>query len=391
MRVLYLTFHFPPDLGPASIRNTMLVSALAKHSDIEHVHVITGAAVEQTKLENTFNEISNLTISAPIRSFRDDGFVWKLFNFARYFLLILGRYKINQYDVIFASSSRLGNALVGAILSKKLKLPYYLDLRDNFSETIDDFLPQRYLFPLRWALKGLHEFSIRQAHAINTLSSKHIPYISMLNEDANIHSFYHGVDKIFTSQKHCEFKKFNGTVQNLDKRILVYAGNLGFAQGLEILLPKVSKLLPNNWVINVYGKGNYEKQIRRSVSQLDNVIIKPPVDRSELPRTYGNAAALLLPLRNTPAFKKSLPSKFFELVASSRPMIVCASGYVVSLISKYSLDGVFVFSDENLVEINRTLAQLDDCSFNREQFVEAWNRERLIDAQVESILSLVRT
>lgn len=368
----------------------MLASALAEHSDIELVHVITGAAVKQTIVENPFSEISNLIISAPKRPYRDDGFVWKLFNFTRYFLLILGRYKNNQYDVIFASSSRLGTALVGAILSKKLKLPYYLDLRDNLAETIDDFLPQRYFFPVRWALKRLHEFSIRQAHSINTLSSRHIPYISMLNEDVNIFSFYHGVDRIFISQKHCEFKKLNGTVQNIDKKVLVYAGNLGFAQGLEILLPKLSKLLPNNWVINVYGTGNYEKKIRRSVSELDNVIIKPQVDRSELPRIYANAAALLLPLRDTPSFKNSLPSKFFELAASGRPMMVYASGYVVSLITECSLDGVFVFSDENLVEINQTLAQLDGCSFNRQKFVLSWMRERLIDAQVESILSLVR-
>jgi hypothetical protein len=69
-------------------------------------------------------------------------------------------------------------------------------------------------------------------------------------------------------------------------------------------------------------------------------------------------------------------------------MIVYASGYVVSLITKYSLDGVFVFSEENLFEINQTLAQLDDCGFNREQFVEGWKRQRLIDAQVDSIVKL---
>jgi glycosyltransferase involved in cell wall biosynthesis len=368
----------------------MLASALVEHSDVELVHVITGAAVKQTIVENTFSEISNLIISAPNISYRNDGFVWKLFNFSRYFLSILGTYKNNQYDVIFASSSRLGTALVGAILSKILKVPYYLDLRDNIAETIYDFLPQRYLFPLRWAVKRLHELSIKQASSINTLSSKHIPCISKINKDIEIYELYHGVDKIFMVKKQSEPIKLNEKFQNLDERILVYAGNLGFAQGLDLLLPRLSELLPNNWVIHVYGKGNYEKQIRRSVSQLDNVIIKPPVDRSELPRIYGNAAALLLPLRDTPAFKNSLPSKFFELVGSGRPMMVCASGYVVSLISEYSLDGVFVFSDENLVEINQTLAQLDDCGFNREQFVEAWNRERLIDAHVESILSLVR-
>ena len=47
-----------------------------------------------------------------------------------------------SYDYIYASSSRLMTASLGAYLSRKLKVPLYLDIRDIFVDTIKDVLPR---------------------------------------------------------------------------------------------------------------------------------------------------------------------------------------------------------------------------------------------------------
>ena len=61
--------------------------------------------------------------------------------FVSYLKGVLKAINGNDYDLIFATSGRLMTAVLGAYISRKLKKPFYLDIRDFFTDIIGDVLP----------------------------------------------------------------------------------------------------------------------------------------------------------------------------------------------------------------------------------------------------------
>nr|EKT9077670.1 glycosyltransferase WbuB [Pseudomonas aeruginosa] len=58
--------------------------------------------------------------------------------FFSYLKGVLGITRNKDYDVVYATSSRLMTASLGALVARQLRCPLYLDIRDIFVDTIKD-------------------------------------------------------------------------------------------------------------------------------------------------------------------------------------------------------------------------------------------------------------
>src|SRR5688572_11770644 len=145
MRILFLTFYFEPDLCAGSFRATALVPALAGQ-------IGQGGCIEV--LTTQPNRYRSFECNAPARESRSgveivrfalpmhrSGFLDQSLSFLSYAWQVLKFVRGRRYDIVFATSSRLMTAFLGALVSRWKRLPLYLDIRDIFVDTMQDVLP----------------------------------------------------------------------------------------------------------------------------------------------------------------------------------------------------------------------------------------------------------
>src|SRR5690606_39652594 len=101
-----------------------------------------------------------------------------------------------QYSLVFATSSRLLTASLGAFLSRRLKTPVYLDIRDIFVDTIRDVLPR--IAPFSSLLfSPVERWTIGHAQAANLISEGFSSYFEPRYPERRFRYFTNGIDDIF--------------------------------------------------------------------------------------------------------------------------------------------------------------------------------------------------
>lgn len=110
---------------------------------------------------------------------------------------------------------------------------------------------------------------------------------------------------------------------------LVFAGNLGTAQGLEILVKAAEALrdVPQIRIVLV-GSGSRLNWLheQKSVLGLDNLVLPGRFPMSAMPAIFERAAGLLVSLADEPIFARTVPSKVQAYLAAGRPILASLSG-----------------------------------------------------------------
>ena len=114
-----------------------------------------------------------------------------------------------------------------------------------------------------------------------------------------------------------------------DKFNIVFTGNVGEAQGLDLMVEAADKLSdpPISW--HIVGDGRYLDTLKEKVKEknLEEIIFfygRRP--ESEIPQYLACAQAALLILKPDPVFEMTLPAKLQTYMACGVPIIGCVSG-----------------------------------------------------------------
>lgn len=110
---------------------------------------------------------------------------------------------------------------------------------------------------------------------------------------------------------------------------IVFAGNLGSAQGLDVIVETARLLLSNlNIRIVLVGSGSQEPWIeaQKSMHGLSNLILAGRYDSSDMPSIFEASSALLVTLKSTPVFALTVPSKVQSYLAAGRPIVAALDG-----------------------------------------------------------------
>lgn len=141
---------------------------------------------------------------------------------------------------------------------------------------------------------------------------------------------------------------------------VMFAGNIGYAQGLDTILD--AALLLKNEASRpkfiILGQGPYLKKLKsRAVSlNLDNLIFLPAVSMNEVGVFLDNADALLIHLNSDPLFDITIPGKTQAYMAIGKPIIMGVSGDAANLITKAEC-GV-CFEPENAANLAQAIKDL---------------------------------
>jgi colanic acid biosynthesis glycosyl transferase WcaI len=126
--------------------------------------------------------------------------------------------------------------------------------------------------------------------------------------------------------------------------VLLYAGNVGFSQSVELLVEAARRLPGISVVIN--GDGSALAELRRSAEGLTNVHFGGFLPEARLPELLATGDVHVIPLRAGLA-AASVPSKTYSSLAAGRPIVAAIDpGTVVPKILAEADAGIAVPPDD---------------------------------------------
>jgi glycosyltransferase involved in cell wall biosynthesis len=162
------------------------------------------------------------------------------------------------------------------------------------------------------------------------------------------------------------------------KRVFLYAGNMGRAQGLDSIL-EAARLLEKDHP-EVYflflGDGVEKEALKRLCVEmrLCNAGFHDAVPLSEVSQYFSCADYSIVPLKNIDLFKGARPSKIFTALATGTPVLYCGEGESADIIREHRCGRVA--PPENAPEIARVVSQL--CALPATEYDELCRNARRV-------------
>lgn len=360
MKILFLTQYCPPEVGAPQNRIFEFAKQLKKFG--HEVSILTampnypkGEIFEGYKGKKVIlEEIDGIKIvRTSIYATKDKSFTKRLRNYLSFTFssVLQGSKYIDKQDVIITESPPLFLGWSGYVLSKRKKAKYIFNVSDLWPESavkLGVLNNKLFIAASTW----LEEFCYRKADAVTGQTQGIVDNIigRGFSKD-KVHLITNGVDaSLFKKEnRDNEFRKEVG-IEN--KFAICYAGILGLAQGLEVVIEAAELLSKYEDIQFVFiGDGpEKEKLIYMKESKgLKNVTFLPMQPKKNMPHIIASMDATVIPLKKLDLFKGAIPSKLYEALASELPIILAVQGEAEALINRANA-GITV-EPENAKEI----------------------------------------
>jgi len=392
MRLLVLSFYYEPDLCAGSFRTTALVSALRERAP-------SGTQIDVlTTLPNRYNSFSRVAAEHDseegfevhrirLPSHRSDmlGQSRAFLHFARE---ALHHVAARNYDLVFATSSRLMTAALGARIAHSKQASLYLDIRDLFVETIHEVLPAPGAWPAKLLLARVESWTMRRADRINLVSRGFESYFRKHYNDRSLAWFTNGIDEEFLGTAATPPARVSGDT----RAVVLYAGNIGAGQGLHEILPELALALRERARFVVIGDGGRRAALAAAISTAgaDNIELIAPMPRAELLAAYRAADVLFLHLGRHAVFEKVLPSKLFEYAALAKPILAGVAGYAARFIHE-EISNAAVFAPCDVAAAVAAFSSLLLTDGPRPEFVAKYARTQIARAMADDVLAVMHS
>lgn len=310
-------------------------------------------------------------------SFVVSGFCWKLFT------------RLKADFVFIFEVSPMTQALPGVWYAKKKKIPCYLYVQDLWPENVE-------------IVTG-----IKNKHIIGNIG-KMVDYIysKCTKIFTTSRSFVKAINKRGVPLEKIEYwpqyaedfyipldKKSIMEIPDDNAFNIIFAGNIGYAQGLDIL-PKVAEILCKKDLkkkirFNIVGDGRYKKEFveyidKVGVTDMFNFIPKQAATR--IPEFMAASSVAYLCLTNSSLFSMTIPAKLQSYMACGMPIIASADGETNNIINDskagmcgpagdhVSLAEIIIDmsqkSKEDLEQLGKNAKEYSDKNFNKTELLD---------------------
>ena len=345
MRILLLTQYFPPEIGAAPTRLQNIVRELARLGN--EVEIVTG--LPNYPKGEFFQGYQGTFYRKEIRDGITLHRVWmlpalgggirRILNYLTFAATsFVGMFRARKPDYLFVESPPLLMAIPAFFFSRYWGVPFILNIADLWPDTpIEMGHMKRGGFAAR-LLFALERWSYRKSSFVNAVTEGIRDSLSRdkLVPDDKLLFLPNGVDTALFQPRSTD----QGLQERLGlqgKRIILWAGTLGGAHGLEYVL-EAAELLKDHPEIHFLfvGDGSAKKSLELQSRRLGlaNTSFHAPVPLEELPPFFSIAEAGLASLLPLPIHDGARPSKVFPALASGKPLIFVGRGEGARLISE---------------------------------------------------------
>lgn len=240
-------------------------------------------------------------------------------------------------DLVFTVEvSPMTQAMIGVWYGQRYNVPTYLYVQDLWPENVETVtgIHNRVIIgPIDWMVDKIY----RETDTIFTTSPSFVEAIvnRKIPVDRNkVHYWPQYAEEFYRPM---EPQTVDG-VDNADNCYkIAFTGNIGTAQGLDVL-PKVAELLRDEPIkFIIVGDGRYQSEFERQIKERnvrDKFIMIPRVPAERVSEILSNVDAGFISFNKTPLWENTIPAKLQSYMACGKAIIASASGETKRIIDE---------------------------------------------------------
>lgn len=344
MRIIFLTQYFPPEVGSTQnriydlavrfLRNGADVTVLTAMPNYPEM-VIHPEYRGKWFCRERMSGLKVIRAALFVRKGRRN-LLLRLLSYFSFTLtsLLVGLFSLRRSDFIFCDSPPLFLGISAYVLSRAKRARLIFNVADLMPESAERLGLVRSR-TLLWLSRKLEEFMYEKSFLVSGQTRGIVRNISSRFPAKTVHLLRNGVDvSLFNAEEVGGNWRLSNGLSRSDF-VLLYAGILGFAQGLEVILMAASRLKDFRAIKFVFiGSGPLKEELLNLKDELDlpNVRFLDVCPRNRMPEIIASCDAGIVPLRKLDLFKSAIPSKLFEYLAMKKPILLGIEGEAEDLV-----------------------------------------------------------
>lgn len=346
MNVLFVSNVYPPEVAPLANRlSEHATTWLADGGTLEVFTDIPNYPEGEIYpgYENRFQkEIRDgvFVTRVPMYIAENKGVAKRTLSYISFMLSVIwfSRRVSHKPDVVVASSPQFFSGLAGYVVAKMKRVPFVLEVRDLWPESIIAVGAVKRNALIR-VFEWLERFLYRHADHIvvvtnrfkSFIEKKGIPAakITVVKNGADLSQLSSVVEPAAVERVRDKF--------GIDRPFVVsYIGTIGMAHRADILYEAAALCDDPEIQFVVVGSGAERKALEERVraQPLPNFVLVDKQPRETVRSILAASSASLVHLRKSDLFKTVIPSKIFESMAISRPIILGVEGETAEIIAE---------------------------------------------------------
>ncbi|KAB2953756.1 glycosyltransferase family 4 protein [Heliorestis acidaminivorans] len=250
--------------------------------------------------------------------------------------LIAGK-KVEDFELVFATSTPLTVALPGIRLAKLHNVPLVFEVRDLWPEVPIQVGAIKNPFMIKM-LKWFEQYTYNYAKHVVALS----PGMSQGVIDTGISK-----EKVTMIPNCCDLKIFDPQkdlqdrlkkYQLPDTAIVAYCGAISDANAPDLMIEAAEilqkKKVPVTLVLAGEGRQKPKLEEMTRGKNLKNVLFLGHVSKQDVAALYHRAISSLVLFKGLPILSTNSPNKFFDALSAGTPVITNMGGWVGNLVEK---------------------------------------------------------
>jgi len=360
MRILFLTQYFPPETGAP--QNRLL--GLAQQLEQNGINVVVLTAMPNYPAMKIYDgykgkffvkeQVDSILVFRSWIYVSKKRTVWK--RLLNYFSFVITSFIISfrikgKFDFVFCESPPLFLGITGWLVSRLKGAKFIFNVSDLWPESAEKLGIISNRFFLNMAAR-LEMFLYRKSFLITGQTQGIVENISLRLPLKKVHWLPNGIDdEQFQNANYPTLRNELGFSDN--DFIVVYAGIIGHAQGLEVILQAAAHLSAyGNVKFLIVGDGPEKDSLREQKNNagLKNVFFHDAVPKNKSIRIINSCNVSVIPLKKLDLFKGAIPSKIFECLALEKPVLLGVDGEAKTLFMDEAQAGIY-FEPENASQL----------------------------------------
>lgn len=407
LKLLILTQYFPPEVGAPQNRlfelairlrklgvDTTVLTAMPNYPQMQIYSNYLGKKYVYEEMEGLKIHRASIFVS------QSKSIIARLRNYFSFVLssAFVGSRKLNTFDFLLCESPPLFLGYSAMHLARRTKAKLIFNVSDLWPESAEKLG----VVTNSWLLKMAYNLEARLYKKATLVTGQTQGICKSINlRFPNVKTYWlpNGVDLDYYDPE--QVNESDWRVKNNFKQtdfILLYAGIIGIAQGLEIILNTAKNFngQPNIKFVLLGSGPEKEKLLQlKTQSMLENVFFLDAVSKKQMPEILKAVNASIIPLKKLDLFLGAIPSKIFESLAMELPILLGVGGEAKDLFINQGNCG-FYFEPENAESLTLAIEKLVDSQTlakqlgkNGRQFVNTFfNREDIANKFYSQLLEI---
>jgi hypothetical protein len=411
-RILFFSFHYPPDQSAGAVRTDALVREIVQQDPSVRVTVFCslprryGVKPESAAFKSS--EQVRIRIHRFWIPFLGQGPVASVVSYLFYLVQVVPAAIFLRPHIVVGTSAKLLTSFVAACAARLTRATLYIDFRDTFADNFFYFYRWNKRILLQSVIMAIENIVLRCANSVNMVSigfkDAFTGWDRILSKySITLTNYPNGIQCTFRDR--IEAATVKHTLNTKTYRI-VYAGNLGEGQDILGLLndlarrPDLQRRMREEQIsFDIFGSGAQVKALQALTAEGDAESPQAPIadfahyrgliPRDEIETIYSSANCLMLQLGLYNSLSMVIPTKIFEYAATPYPILYGASGFTRSFIDQ--IDGTIRFdqgSAESFLEAISRARYIEVSKHRRAEFLNRYDANAIYSAYARHILGI---